>query len=356
MLFSPHKPRVKSLEEASKLYLTAEKAVMMETLERVKKWALKYYGPDWLNLIKAEMDMWAVADWVDDNDAFYLFKCLSKGKYCAFRHALGDHYGIDVVAKNLLEARNSWAHFSMGLTMDNIEADIQKTLDFAELVHLDSAPSIREALEILQGLSTAQENVTNHPVSAPKSEEEEAEELEPRPRIGEPWNAELPATRCDLNQKINDVRVVETGESLKSRWPSVELANQNLSRWFKLRPTPTTLYADLRDGATVGFIQGLPYFFGFIGDDPEIGPQQFQGFMDSDVLEYLDGALRKVGTESDLLEKSQFRDQVIGQLEQSKCPDGATLRLTNYGHIVLTDEMGSRRVASIPPEVYLALN
>lgn len=356
MLITPHKPQEKSLEEASKLYLTAEKAVMMETLDRVKKWALKYYGHDWLNLIKAEMDMWAVADWVDDNDAFYLFKCLSKGKYCAFRHALGDHYGIEVAAKNLLEARNSWAHFSMGLTMDNIEADIHKALSFAQLVHLDSAPLIREALDDLHGLSAPSEQTQEPATVIAETEETEEDDLPTRPRIGEPWSESLPGTRCDLNQKINDVRVVETGESLRARWSSVEVANQNLARWFKLRPTPTTLYVDLRDGATVGFIQGLPYFFGYIGDEPEIGPRQFQGFMDSEVLEYSGGSLRKVGSTKDLLEKSQFRQRVIGELEQSNCPDGATLRVTNYGHIVLTDDHGSRRVASIPVEVFLSLH
>jgi hypothetical protein len=153
-----------------------------------------------------------------------------------------------------------------------------------------------------------------------------------------------------LNGKLRDIRVVATGESLRSRWSELDTAHQEIERWLRLKPTPSTLYVDESDGATVGFIEGYPYLFGYAGEEPEIAAGQYRGFFDPKQLEYQSGSLVERETGRDFLEGFSGRSQVLDALLGKDIPDGATIRVTNYGDLVLTDDNGSRRVAMIPAQ------
>lgn len=365
MRMTPYIPAKKTPEEAARVYLTAEKALFAETRDRVRDWAVKYYGPNWVEIVKAESNTKAIEAWKDERDPFYIFKCLSFGHFCPLQASLGDPVGLALAAKRVVNSRNAWAHFSMDLRMESIRADIVNLLLFAKVVKLSCAKDIGDSLDALDKASTSAVTATEVVPPASDTEDEvvlagagtkktQREEVV-RPRSGESWAGPLPSTRCDLNGKIRDVRVVNTGESLTSRWSSPELANQAIERWFRLKPTPTTLYVDEEDGATVGFIAGYPYFFGYAGPEPELGPDQYRGFIDPRVLEYVNGQLVEQETQKDFLATTQSREDILAQIAAVDAPNGSTIRVTNYGDLVLVDDHGAKRIATIPPAVFLAI-
>lgn len=359
---TPYLPTAKTPEEAAKVYLTAEKAVLTETRDRVRDWAVKYYGLNWLEIVRGESNNWAIEAWQDERDPFYVLKCLSTGRFCPLLASLGDPVGLPLAAKRVVSARNSWAHFSMDLRFESIRTDIVNLLLFAKMAKLECSTSIGASLDALdRGETTrvqvpeseftpAPETVLDTPGATDANKPEVI-----RPRIGEPWDGALPPTRCDLNRRIRDVRVAATGESLKVRWPSPDLANQALERWFRLKPAPSTLYVDEEDGVTVGFIGGYPYFFGYVGSEPELAPGQYRGFIDPRVLEYVDGQLVEQETGKDFLAPTQAKEEVLTELKKAGVPDGSTIRVTNYGDLVMVDDHGSKRVASIPAASFLGL-
>lgn len=362
MKMTPYIPTARTPEEAAKVYLTAEKAVFVETRDRVRDWAVKRYGPNWVELVKAESGIWAIEDWEDERDPLYVFKCLSKGHYCPLQASLGNPVGLPLAARRVISARNSWAHFSMDLRPESIRTNIVNLLLFAKMVKLECSKDIGKSLDALDNFSSVPIQLPADASPAALEHSHAAEGETPTgksqavlPRIGEPWVGPLPSTRCDLNGKIRDIRVVATGESLKARWPSLDLANQAVERWFRLRPTPSTLYVDEEDGATVGFIGGYPYFFGYAGPEPELAPGQYRGFIDPRVLEYVEGQLVEQETGNDFLAPTQAKEQVLAELRNADVSDGATIRVTNYGDLVLVDDYGSKRVACIPIASFLGL-
>lgn len=353
MHIAPHIPKDKSPAELTLLYMTAEKAVMTETRDIVVQWAEEKMGTNWLETVKVESEMWAIADWQDERDPLYVFKCLRNGKYCPLRHALGDPYGLDDSAKRVLDARNAWAHYSMDWRPSAIQQDIMNLMLFGEKVKLTAAKQIRATLKALDTLPDGPGPIEtrSRPVAVAPSDTKALR----RPRIGEPWEGELPSTRCDLNRKLHDIRVVATGESLKSRWTETTIADQEIDRWLRLKPTPSTLYVDESDGATVGFIEGYPYLFGYAGQEPEIAIGQYRGFFDPRQLEYHSGSLIERGTGKDFLGSFSGRARVLDSLLGMNIPDESTIRVTNYGDLVLIDDNGARRVATIPADDFLGL-
>lgn len=353
MQVSVHTPKDKSPSELTVLYLTAEKAVMTETRDIVVAWARNTFGTNWLETVKVESDMWAIAEWQDERDPLYVFKCLRNGKYCPLRRALGDPLGLHDSARRVLDARNAWAHYSMDSRPSAIQRDILNLMLFGDKVSLKAAHQIRAALKALETLPDGPGPIEARGLSASSLPSEK--QASQRPRIGEPWEGELPDVRCDLNGKLRDIRIVATGESLRSRWSEPDIANQEIGRWLRLKPTPSTLYVDDSDGATVGFIEGYPYLFGYVGDEPEIGPGQYRGFFDPRQLEYQSGLLIERDTGKDFLEGLRRKAEVLDSLLAKKVLDGSTIRVTNYGDLVVTDDNGSRRVATIPPEDFTGL-
>ena len=348
MQIAPHIPKDKSPAELALLYMTAEKAVMTETRDIVVQWAREKIGTNWLETVKVESDMWAIADWQDERDPLYVFKCLRNGKYCPLRYALGDPYGLDDSAKRVLDARNAWAHYSMDWRPSAIQQDIMNLMLFGDKVKLKVSQQIRAALKALDTLPEGPGPIEtrSRPVVVASSQ---AKELR-RPRIGEPWEGELPSLRCDLNHKLHDIRVVSTGESLKSRWTELGVADQEIERWLRLKPTPSTLYVDESDGATVGFIEGYPYLFGYAGEEPQVAAGQYRGFFDPRTFEFRHSRLIAGGSDVDVLAGVEDREKIVSVLKAANLGEGASLRLTNYGDIVLVTENGSQKIGSIPSD------
>ena len=349
MQIAPHIPKDKSPAELALLYMTAEKAVMMETRDIVVQWARDNIGINWLERVKTESGTKAIAAWNSEQDPVYLFKFLKFGKYCPLRHALGDPIGLDDSAKRVLSARNSWAHYSMDLRPFAIERDIMNLMLFGDKVELTAAKQIRAALKALDTLPDGPgpiETRSRRLAAAPSNTKAPR-----RPRIGEPWAGELPSTRCDLNRKLHDIRVVATGESLKSKWTETTIADQEIDRWLRLKPTPSTLYVDESDGATVGFLGGYPYLFGYVGQEPEIASGQYRGFFDPRTFEFRNSRLIFEESGVDVLADIDGGDEVVSVLKAANLEEDASLRLTNYGDIVLVTENGSQKIGSMGPEI-----
>jgi hypothetical protein len=138
---------------------------------------------------------------------------------------------------------------------------------------------------------------------------------------------------------------------LRSKWPSAEQAKAAISRWFDLKPTTPRLRYDPSDGAVVGFIEGFPYLFGYVGEEPPTPPEQYRGFLSSTTYVLVGGEL--VAQESGKsLSLSDSDRALLREVTFTKSiDDGEAFRISNYNDLVWMSDRGPKRLFSLTPSV-----
>jgi hypothetical protein len=261
------------------------------------------------------------------------------------------------VAKTVRLNRNLWAHyrppetraevigaitnlraFSSGLGMIDAEAAGVAIGDRLSEIAATRARLIAGKVEPQPDTLTVEDVV-----SPPADTKVVAEPMPTRPRIGGSWEHELPKTVLDLNPKYRDV-LDSTGNSVsKNMGKSVAKA---IRRWLSMSIN-SWLYVDSRDGATVALIDGDPHLIGYLGDEPAVEENDYRGFFLPSAFENIGGVLVDT-TSREPFSSEHFdltpltRDWVMGSI-----PSEASVRVTDYGDVVLIDDNGSRRILTL---------
>jgi hypothetical protein len=351
MILSPYVPEAASLHEATYVYLSVERAVLGELSDRVVSWAENNLGRLWHKAFVDNPINYAVKDWKAPGDPFFILKAFAKIPHTPLLKALGPDKNYVDHSADIFHARNLWAHYSQNEQMSAIKEDIFGLVRFAEEAGFDTAKPAEESLTELVKLTAAAaalKPVPGKPVVEKPATATPAAMTPPlRPRIGSPWMAELPSGELELNTKQRDVLDPHTGVSVKDRWPSQDLASAAIGRWLALKPTTPRLRFDETDGATIGFIEGYPFLFGYVGEEPETPPEQFRGFLGNTTYVLRGKELKSQGSRSALAIEAEEIARLLANLVKRGLGDGEAFRLSNYNDLVHLSDQGPVRVATL---------
>lgn len=261
------------------------------------------------------------------------------------------------VAKTVKDNRNLWAHYHPPEQRAEILAAISMLKSFASLLEIVDAKAaglaIDERLREIAATRARQIHGVAHPepvtattFPAPVAVSDVATAMLPtRPRVGGSWTHPLPATVLELNRAHRDV-FDRNGESIVKKFGKpAELA---VKRWLSMSIN-SWLYVDSRDGATVALVDGDPFLIGFLGDEPSITDADYRGFFLQGLYENVDGELHDVETRAILNSKTHDTSMLSKSWVNEHIPVEASVRLTDYGHVVLVGDGGSRRIATLEP-------
>jgi len=346
MILKPYMARENSLHDATYVYLTVERAVLGELSQRVQHWAMTNIGPAWHSTFVSDPLNYKVAGWKDPADPFYILKAFVKIPHTPLLKAITAGADVIELAQEVFHTRNLWAHYSHNQQMLSIKGDVRGLWLFAESAGLDTAKLTQDALtqliKVTAGAGIAPPVPVVEPVPALAATV--LDTAPQRPRIGSAWSDDLPSNEIDLNSKLRDVLDPQTGSSLRKKWPSPDLANTAIERWFDLKPTTPRLLYDERDGATVGFIEGFPYLFGYLGEEPPTPPEQYRGFLGQATYLWRAGDL--VAQESGSLLALTPDDKVAlaNIVAERQIDDGEAFRVSNYNDLVHLSDDGPVRV------------
>jgi hypothetical protein len=289
-----------------------------------------------------------VKDWEKPGDAYYMLKAIAQIPGTPLLGALKPHPQLPSHARRVLGSRNSWAHFSQDEQMLSIKGDIQGLVNFANFAGFDVAGAVKAASDQLEKVTAGAIPVPGKPKLVSVASAPATTTAPPRrPRVGGAWDGELPPSEIDLNSKLRDALDPATGESLRAKWPSEELASVAISRWFALKPTTPRLRYDPRDGATVGFLEGFPYLFGYVGEEPETPPEQYRGFLGQATYILTGNALVSEDSGKPLAMDANDLAALMTALDAKGIEQGEAFRVSNYNDLVHLGDEGLTRVFTL---------
>jgi hypothetical protein len=232
--------------------------------------------------------------------------------------------------------------------MLSIKSDIQGLVNFAAAAGLDVAGAVKAASDQLDKVTAGAMPVPgkSKPVAVASLAATTTAPLR-RPRVGGSWDEELPTGEIELNAKLRDALDPTTGASLRAQWPSEELAGAAIARWFALKPTTPRLRYDPRDGATVGFLEGFPYLFGYVGEEPETPPEQYRGFLGQATYILTGNALVSEDSGKPLAMDANDLAALMPALDAKGIEQGEAFRVSNYNDLVHVGDEGLTRVFTL---------
>ena len=348
-VLAPYRATSNTLSDAVQTYLSTEHVVLLSMRDKVVMKAILELGTDWHDEVRNDPGLFVLEAWDQPGDAFYILKCLAKFPNSGISATLGPVHKIRPLAKRVFHSRNQWSHFSNQLVMSAIKYDVKNLVDFADQAGLEVA---RQAYAAFDALNKATALKPQGPAAAPTPASEpsaktSAGSVTPRPRIGDPWVGDLPKSTWQLNEKLADVRSNKDGSSLRSRWSDQEEAATAIRRWFRRNLLPRVLHIDPVDDATVGFVEGHPYFLGYARPSLPAEKSQIRGFYEPGLFELDDGELVETDSGKAALTGWAHRADMIRLLADHHATAGDAFRVTDFGDVVLVREDGLKLVARL---------
>lgn len=351
-------PQTDDLFEIELSYITYERIVLTEWMRFADDALVAEYGQNgsWDLLHRGDHAELAKKFFTPFDPLFFL------GSYVdietsPLRALLNYNAHLRGIAKTVRLNRNLWAHYRPPETRAEVIGAITNLRAFSSGIGMIDAEAAGVAIgerlneiaatraRLIAGRVEPQTSNSSVDVVTPVNSlaDPELEPMPARPRIGGAWEHELPKTVLDLNPKYRDV-LDSVGNSVsKQLGKSVAKA---IRRWLTMSIN-SWLYVDTRDGATVALIDGDPHLIGYLGDEPVLEDNDYRGFFLPSAFENIGGVL--VDTNSHEPFSSEHFDlaPLTRDWVMASIPSEASVRVTDYGDIVLIDDNGSRRILTL---------
>jgi hypothetical protein len=159
--------------------------------------------------------------------------------------------------------------------------------------------------------------------------EEVKTQFEKRPPWGAKWLGPKPARKLTLDRHTRDIY---DNNGLSVRHELGELADQVVEMWLRYFPLGGEVFVD-EDGATMGYIKGLPKMIGWFGPAPDEESDEVRGFVLPKEYEFTGNDVVDLDSSEILSENSiESVDNQIKLLAASLAP-GSPLNITDYGDL-----------------------
>lgn len=269
--------------------------------------------------------------------------------------------------------RNSWAHQFGAFGMDHLYIDLQRFKAVANALNLQTANPLQGLISRIQKILNGEfEQQQPEPVletaitvDAPteaareldlaEAERKEAtdknralEEQQPRPRIGSRWVGPKPARALRVIPKLNEIVDRQTNQSIRAELG--DDAEVTIARWLMPKPLGD-LFVDT-DGAVLGYIQGEPYLFGYLGRAPKRNIEEIEGFVLNTSYSLVGGDIRdettgQLLTEAVDADTSQLRAVIAAAVDPLD-----ELKITTHGDLFSYSEHGPVKIARVPAALW----
>lgn len=306
---------------------------------------------DWFALINKERNLKGLPPYRDARDPRFLLSEITWHESILRDVVPGVDDSFVTSASKLKGLLNKWSHHQIE----------PKATTFLDLLYPIAAIALASGLALH---ATVEEMITRtkqirdllwvpgveSSPALPKGAEEYAkevtkkiEQIKRRPPVGSPWIGEHGARKVKLSKALRDI--TENGLSIKAELkPDPEQKITELLRYYPLG-------GDLRideDGAILGYVHGDPYLVGWLGEEPDVNPEEIRGFIDS--RDYI-------------FEGNDVRDSVTGQLLSDVAEEpienlinglnawgglhiGSVFNVTEYGDIVFVTDDGESKLVT----------
>lgn len=291
-----------------------------------------------------------------------------------FRKVIDNNGDVRVLAKKIVDTRNTWVHFSEEPSAAQLLEAATLIRQFAEKTKMGvagpAAQLVKRVTKIRNGQyppvtkagpipEPAQPTVLppetpmparggsdEPPISVPLAEPTPGS----RPPIGGTWIGAIPTRRIRIT-RTRDVVDVERGGSLRAEIDGDP--NEKVRQWTSARPMGDLWLGS--DGAVGGYVQGVPRLLGYLGPDP--ADEIARGFLLRHYYDLVDGHLVDLDSGVQLLDavEDDSAREAAGAAERAIAEvahAGGTIRLTNFGDLIYIDDQGLRRMAVVTPETW----
>lgn len=292
-----------------------------------------------------------------------------------FRKVIENTGDVRVLAKKIVDTRNTWVHFSEEPTTAQLLDAAKLVREFGEKNHMGvagpAAQLVKRVTKIRNGqyppvpkpTTALNESATRQPeadaisptdgagAGEPPAEITLAEPIfERRPPIGGTWIGDIPSRRVRVT-KTRDVVDVETGRSLRPEIDGDPI--EKVRQWTGARPLGDLWVGD--DGAVGGYVRGVPRLLGYLGPDPEdevargfLLPR-FYDLVDDYLIDLDSGVRLQEAVDGDAgRDEAQRLDRAVAEVAHA----GGTIRLTNFGDLLYLDDDGMQRIAVVNPAMW----
>lgn len=289
-----------------------------------------------------------------------------------FRKVIDNTGEVRVLAKKIVDTRNTWVHFSDEPTTAQLLDAALLVRQFGEKNKMGvagpAAQLVKRVTKIQNGqyppVPRAAPAIGEKPerpepdVAAPAAGGDAGEPpaeitlaeptFERRPPIGGTWIGDIPRRRVRVT-KTRDVVDVETGRSLRAEIDGDP--SEKVRQWTSAWPMGDLWVAS--DGAVGGYVRGVPRLLGYLGPDPE--DEVARGFLLPRYYDLVDGHLIDLDSGVRLLDvipddaaraAASSAEHAVSQVAHA----GGTIRLTNFGDLIYLDDDGLQRIAVVTPD------
>ncbi|MGR0319450.1 hypothetical protein [Agromyces sp. ZXT2-3] len=291
-----------------------------------------------------------------------------------FRKVIENTGDVRVLAKKIVDTRNTWVHFSEEPTTAQLLDAAVLVRQFGEKNHMGVAGPAAQLVKRVTKIQNGRYPPVPKPtpptdVVTPQPETDAAEPssgagageppaaiplpeptFERRPPIGGTWIGDIPRRRVRVT-KTRDVVDIETGRSLR---PEIDGdPNEKLRQWTSARPMGELWVAG--DGAVGGYVRGVPRLLGYLGPDPvdEVARgfllPRFYDLVDDHLIDLDSGVRLQEAVDGDTAQdEAQRLDRAVAEVAHA----GGTIRLTNFGDLLYLDDDGMQRIAVVNPTMW----
>ena len=334
-------PNSESIAEIAGIQYVLTTAFAKEFHELVdQRISSKAPGIDWFALVNSERVKKKLAPYDHPKDARFL---LSEAIYfnSPVRMVLPE---IDDVAQKLAHKvraiLNRWSHGQVEPTSTAFLELLYPLGDLCNLVGLKLSEDLDKLIErtkAIKNLVWVPKDTVPQPLSKDaqayvKKIEDVVEEVKRRPPVGSPWIGEKSKRKVQLNRALLDI--TENGESIKHEFG--EKADEKIRELLRYYPLGSDLRIDT-DGAILGYKKGDPYLVGWVGEEPDVDPEEVRGFFLPHEYEFIATDILDIVTQVRLSTVAEEPiDDLLNALTAKNVPLNAVFNVSIYGDVVFT--------------------
>jgi hypothetical protein len=305
-------------------------------------------GYDWFKLVNADRLKNKMPPYDHPKDARFLLAEVVYHK-SPVRMVLPeiDEAGLELVYK-IRSILNKWSHDQVEPTAANFLNLLYPLGDLCAQIGLDMSDDVEKLIERAKAIKNhvwiPDDQIKTQPLpqdaqTYAKRIEEIVERVKQRPPVGSPWVGEKSKRKVQLNRALLDI--TENGNSIKHEFG--DNADEKIREFLRYYPLGSDLHIDT-DGAVLGYKKGEPYLVGWVGEEPDVNPEEVRGFLLPHEYEFVATDIVDIVTQQRLSDVAEEPiDTLLNALTVWGLPLNAVFNVSIYGDVVFTTTSDQER-------------